>query len=82
MGVRVDTHIYSGYIIPSNYDSMIAKIIVSGHDRNEAISRMLGALDECVIEGIKTTIPFQKSILKNKRFINGDFNTNFLNETI
>ena len=82
MGVRVDTHIYSGYTIPSNYDSMIAKIIVSGHDRNEAISRMLGALDECVIEGIKTTIPFQKSILKNKRFINGDFNTNFLNETI
>ncbi len=82
MGVRVDTHIYSGYTVPSSYDSMIAKIIVSGHDRNEAISRMLGALDECVIEGIKTTIPFQKTILKNKNFINGNFNTNFLNEKI
>ena len=54
MGVRVDTHIYSGYKIPSNYDSMIAKIIVNAKTRNEAISRMLGALDECVIEGIKT----------------------------
>ena len=80
MGVRVDTHIYSGYKIPSNYDSMIAKIIVNAKTRNEAISRMLGALDECVIEGIKTTIPFQKNILKNKDFISGNFNTNFLNK--
>ena len=82
MGIRVDSFVYAGYTVPANYDSMIAKIIVSGHDRNEAISRMLGALEECVIEGIKTTIPFQKSILKNKNFINGNFNTNFLNEKI
>ena len=59
---------------------MIAKIIVNAKTRNEAISRMLGALDECVIEGIKTTIPFQKNILKNKDFISGNFNTNFLNK--
>jgi len=80
MGVRIDTHAYSGYIVPSNYDSMIAKIIVNAPTRNEAISRMVGALEECVIEGIKTTIPYQKIILKHKDFINGNFNTNFLNK--
>ena len=80
MGVRVDTHIYSGYVVPSNYDSMIAKIIVNAHNRKEAVKRMLGALDECVIEGIKTTIPFQKTILENNDFKSGDFNTNFLNQ--
>ncbi len=80
MGVRVDTHIYSGYVVPSNYDSMIAKIIVNAHNRKEAVKRMLGALDECVIEGIKTTIPFQKTILENNNFKSGDFNTNFLNQ--
>ena len=80
MGVRIDTHVYSGYTVPSNYDSMIAKVIVNAHDRNEAIRRMLGALDECVIEGIKTTIPFQKNILSNEDFKSGNFNTNFLNQ--
>ena len=78
-GVRVDTHIYAGYKIPSNYDSMIAKIIVHASSRNEAINKMLGVLDECVIEGIKTTIPFQKQILADSSFISGNYNTNFLN---
>ena len=82
MGVRIDTHAYAGYTVPSNYDSMIAKIIVHAPTRNEAISRMLGALDECVIEGIKTNIPFHKIILKHNDFINGNFNTNFLNKLI
>jgi acetyl-CoA carboxylase biotin carboxylase subunit len=78
-GVRVDTHIYTGYKIPSNYDSMIAKIIVHAASRNEAINKMRGVLDESVIEGIKTTIPFQKQILADSSFISGNYNTNFLN---
>ena len=78
-GVRVDTHIYAGYKIPPNYDSMIAKIIVHAASRNEAINKMLGVLDECVIEGIKTTIPFQKQILADNSFVSGNYNTNFLN---
>ena len=61
---------------------MIAKLIVSAPTRQEAISRMLGALNECVIEGIKTTIPFHKLILKHKDFISGNFNTNFLSKLI
>ena len=79
MGVRVDSFIYAGYTVPSNYDSMIAKIIVHAPTRIEAIQRMLGALDECKIEGIKTNIEYHKKILKNGAFINGDINTNFLN---
>ena len=78
-GVRVDTHIYSGYTIPPTYDSMIAKIIVHAPSRNEAINKMLGVLDECVIEGVATTIPFQKQILKEETFVSGLYNTNFLN---
>ena len=79
MGIRVDSFIYAGYTIPSNYDSMIAKIIVHAPTRIEAIQRMLGALDECKIEGIFTNIDYHKKILKNGSFINGDINTNFLN---
>ena len=78
IGIRVDTHVYAGYIVPSNYDSMIAKIIVHADTRKEAINRMLGALDECVIEGIHTTIPLHKVILQDLDFINGNFNTNYL----
>ena len=78
IGIRVDTHVYAGYIVPSNYDSMIAKIIVHADTRKEAINRMLGALDECVIEGIYTTIPLHKVILQDLDFINGNFNTNYL----
>ncbi|MBI44762.1 MAG: acetyl-CoA carboxylase biotin carboxylase subunit [Candidatus Marinimicrobia bacterium] len=78
-GIRVDSAVYTGYTIPPNYDSMIAKIIVHAQTRREAISKMNMALNECVIEGVKTNIEFQKKILKNDAFIKGDINTNFLN---
>lgn len=77
-GVRVDTAIYSGYVIPSQYDSLIAKLIVHGNNRAEAITKMNRALDEFIIEGIKTTIPFHKKVLNNSEFINGNFDTNFV----
>ncbi|MEW6215410.1 MAG: acetyl-CoA carboxylase biotin carboxylase subunit [Nitrospirota bacterium] len=77
-GVRLDTAIYSGYVIPSHYDSLIAKLIVHGKDRVEAIARMRRALDEFIIEGIKTTIPFHKKIFNNPDFIKGEFNTKFV----
>ena len=80
MGIRVDTHVYAGYRVPPTYDSMIAKLIVHAPTRKQAINRMLGALDECVIEGIQTAIPYQKQILRNKKFVNGDFTTAFLDE--
>ena len=79
MGIRVDTHVYSGYEVPSYYDSMIAKLIVHAPTRLEAINRMLGALDECVIEGIKTIIPYQKQILLDQNFQAGNIHTGFLN---
>ena len=78
-GVRVDTHIYAGYTVPANYDSMISKIIVHSPSRNESIKKMCCVLDECVIEGIKTTIPFQKQVLRSEDFLNGTYTTNFLN---
>jgi acetyl-CoA carboxylase biotin carboxylase subunit len=77
-GVRVDTAIYSGYVIPSQYDSLIAKLIVHGKDREEALARMRRALEEFIIEGVKTTIPFHKKVLNNPDFIKGDFNTTFV----
>jgi acetyl-CoA carboxylase biotin carboxylase subunit len=73
-GVRVDTHVYSGYEVPPNYDSMIAKLIVTGATRDIAIARMIRSLNEFVIRGIKTTIPFQVSILKHAAFRSGDYN--------
>ena len=79
MGIRVDTHVYSGYEVPPYYDSMVAKLIVHAPSRKEAINRMLGALDECVIEGIKTIIPYQKQILLDENFQKGEINTSFLN---
>jgi len=77
-GVRVDSHIYSGYTIPSNYDSMIAKLIVSAPTRDEALVRMKRALEEFVIEGIKTTIPFHIKLMDNKDFKSGKFTTAFM----
>ena len=73
LGVRVDKHAYSGYVIPSNYDSMIAKLICYGKDRREALDRMVRALDEFVIRGIKTTIPFQLEIISHPDFIAGHY---------
>ena len=77
-GVRVDTAAYNGCVIPSHYDSLVAKLIVYGRDREEAIARMKRALDEFIIEGIKTTIPFHKKVFNDPDFIKGDFNTGFL----
>jgi acetyl-CoA carboxylase biotin carboxylase subunit len=77
-GVRVDTAAYSGCLIPSHYDSLVAKLIVHGKDRSEAISRMKRALDEFIIEGIKTTIPFHKKVLNDPEFFNGNFTTGFI----
>ena len=79
-GVRVDSHSYTGYKIPPYYDSMIGKLICWGVDREDARKRMLRALDEYVITGIKTTIPYHKKILTNDVFISGNFNTGFIPE--
>jgi len=79
-GIRIDKHIYAGYTIPPYYDSMIAKLITFGRDRNETMGRMRRALDEFVIEGIKTTIPLHKKILANSVFQSGHFTTKFMEE--
>lgn len=76
-GVRVDSAAYCGWVVPSHYDSLIAKLIVHGRNRMEAIEKMRRALDEFIIEGIKTTIPFHKKVFNNPDFVNGDFNTGF-----
>ena len=81
-GVRVDTAIYEGYTIPPNYDSMIAKIITHGVNRNEAISKMKRALEETVIEGIQTNIDFLLEILGNPDFIRGNYDTSFIEKKI
>ncbi|KPH76406.1 MULTISPECIES: acetyl-CoA carboxylase biotin carboxylase subunit [Bacillaceae] len=80
LGVRVDSAAYTGYQIPPYYDSMIAKLIAYAPTREEAIKRMKRALDEFVVEGIHTTIPFHSLIMENEVFVKGDFNTNFLEE--
>src|SRR5258705_7819782 len=77
-GVRVDSHVYAGYVIPPYYDSMIGKLITMAQTREEAINTMYRALSEYVIEGIKTTIPFHLQLMQDDRFRSGDFNTKFL----
>ena len=79
-GVRLDTHVYSGYTIPSYYDSMIAKLITTAQTREEAINKMKRALDEFVIEGIKTTIPFHRKLMDNPDFISGNYTTKFMED--
>ena len=79
-GVRVDTHVYQGYKIPPFYDSMIAKLISYGRDRNEAIQRMKRALSEFVVEGIKTTIPFHLEMLNTPEFIAGNIHTKWVEQ--
>ncbi len=81
-GVRVDTAIYSGYVIPPNYDSMIAKIITHGANRNEAISKMKRALEELVVDGIETNRDFLFEIIRNPDFIRGSFDTSFIEKQI
>lgn len=79
-GVRVDTHVYAGYTIPPYYDSMIAKLICRAQTREECITKMERALDEFIVEGVKTTIPFHKKLMKNEDFRSGNFHTGFLAE--
>ena len=81
-GVRLDTHVYAGYTIPPNYDSMIAKLITTAQTRKEAIYKMKRALDEFVIEGIKTTIPFHRQLMDHPAYISGDYTTKFMEDFI
>jgi acetyl-CoA carboxylase, biotin carboxylase subunit len=77
-GVRVDSHIYAGYSIPANYDSMIAKLITIAQSRDEAINTMERALSEFVVEGVKTTIPFHQQMMRNEDFRKGNYTTKFM----
>jgi acetyl-CoA carboxylase biotin carboxylase subunit len=79
-GVRIDTHAYANYLIPPYYDSLIAKVITHGHNREEAIVRMSRCLEECVIEGIATTIPFHQMIMEEQDFIKGNFSTKYVDK--
>ena len=79
-GIRLDTHVYSGYTIPPYYDSMIAKLITTAQTREEAINKMKRALDEFVIEGITTTIPFHRKLMDNKDYLDGNYTTKFMSE--
>ena len=79
-GVRLDTHVYAGYLIPPNYDSMIAKLITTAQTREEAINKMKRALDEFVIEGVKTTIPFHRQLMENTDYISGNYTTKFMED--
>ena len=81
-GIRTDSHVFSGYSIPPFYDSMIAKVISHGKDRNEAIKVMQRALDEFVISPIKTTIPFHKYVFNNQQFLRGKYYTDFVEKLL
>ena len=81
-GVRLDTHVYAGYTIPPNYDSMIAKLITTAQTREEAVHKMKRALDEFVIEGIKTTIPFHRQLMDHPAYISGDYTTKFMEDFV
>jgi len=81
-GVRIDTHVYSGYAIPPNYDSMIAKLITTAQTREEAINKMKRALDEFVIEGIKTTIPFHRQLMDHPDYLAGNYTTKFMEDFV
>ena len=77
-GIRVDTHVYAGYTISPHYDSMIAKLICKARTREECIAKMRRALDEFIVEGIETTVPFHRQLMDDERFIKGDFTTKFI----
>jgi acetyl-CoA carboxylase biotin carboxylase subunit len=81
-GVRLDTNVYAGYTIPPNYDSMIAKLITTAQTREEAISKMKRALDEFVIEGVKTTIPFHRQLMEHPDYISGSYTTAFMDSWV
>jgi acetyl-CoA carboxylase biotin carboxylase subunit len=77
-GIRVDSHSYAKYVIPPYYDSMVAKLIAYGKSREESIKRLSRSLDEFIIEGVKTTIPFHQKLIRREEFLKGDFDTGFL----
>jgi pyruvate carboxylase subunit A len=79
-GIRVDSGVYTGYVIPPYYDSLISKLVAHGKDRKEAIARMERALYEYIIVGVKTNLIFHKAVLRNKRFRSGDINTHFIKD--
>ena len=81
-GIRLDTHVYAGYTIPPNYDSMIAKLITTAQTREEAINKMKRALDEFVIEGIKTTIPFHRQLMEHPDYLAGNYTTKFMEDFV
>ncbi len=81
-GVRIDSHVYSGYTVPSNYDSLIAKLIVTASSRESAISRMSRCLSEFIVKGIKTTIPFQDALIRSADFRKGEYHTGFVEEVM
>lgn len=77
-GVRLDTHVYSGYVIPPNYDSMVAKLITTARTREEAIKKMKRALNEFIVEGVKTTIPFHRQLMDHPDYLSGNYTTKFM----
>ncbi|RZO17805.1 MAG: acetyl-CoA carboxylase biotin carboxylase subunit, partial [SAR92 clade bacterium] len=81
-GIRVDSHIYNGYTVPPNYDSLIGKVITYGRDRSTALSRMRIALDEMVIEGIKTNIALQEDLVRDEAFKKGGINIHYLEKKL
>ncbi len=81
-GIRIDSHIYNGYTVPPHYDSMIGKLIVHGNDREQATIKMLNALDEMVIDGIRTNIPLQRDIMKDEGFQKGGVNIHYLEKML
>ena len=81
-GIRIDTHVYAGYMIPPNYDSMIAKLITTAQTREEAINKMKRALDEFVIEGVKTTIPFHRQLMEHPDYVSGNYTTKFMEDFV
>ena len=76
----MDSHAYSGYVVPPHYDSLIGKMVAHGATRAEAIARMQRALAELVVDGIKTTVPFHRALMANHRFTNNEFDLNFVDE--
>jgi len=81
-GVRLDTHVYSGYVIPPNYDSMVAKLITTAQTREEAINKMKRALDEFIVEGVKTTIPFHRQLMDHPDYLSGNYTTKFMEDFV
>ena len=81
-GVRIDTHVYSGYVIPPNYDSMIAKLITTAQTREGAIHKMKRALEEFIIEGVKTTIPFHLKLMSDPNYVSGNYTTKFMDDFV